>query len=420
MVSNTSFTLSIIFTSLLVLTTLTRIWLGGRHIGFIQNHRQKVPPAFSKNISLEAHQKAADYSSAKTKLVIAESIVQAALLLTFTLGGGLQYIDYVWRDLMPAHEMLRGALVILSALMISSAIDTPFDYYKTFVIDAHFGFNKMTRGMFITDIIKHTLLGMALGAPILFAALWLMESAGEYWWLYLWVVWSVFNLLMLAIYPTFIAPMFNKFTPLTDEALKTRIEALLAKCGFKSQGLFVMDGSARSSHGNAYFTGFGNSKRVVFFDTLLERLNADEIEAVLAHELGHFKHKHVIKRIAMMFALSFLGLALLGWLNQQTWFFLGLGVNDMSSYMALILFLLVSPVFLFVLRPIMANYSRKNEFEADAYAATHSSAKHLVEALVKLYRDNASTLTPDPLHSAFYDSHPPASIRIAKLGNFKG
>ena len=420
MVSNTSFTLSIIFTSLLVLTTLTRIWLGGRHIGFIQNHRQKVPPAFSKNISLEAHQKAADYSSAKTKLVIAESIVQAALLLTFTLGGGLQYIDYVWRDLMPAHEMLRGALVILSALMISSAIDTPFDYYKTFVIDAHFGFNKMTRGMFITDIIKHTLLGIALGAPILFAALWLMESAGEYWWLYLWVVWSVFNLLMLAIYPTFIAPMFNKFTPLTDEALKTRIEALLAKCGFKSQGLFVMDGSARSSHGNAYFTGFGNSKRVVFFDTLLERLNADEIEAVLAHELGHFKHKHVIKRIAMMFALSFLGLALLGWLNQQTWFFLGLGVNDMSSYMALILFLLVSPVFLFVLRPIMANYSRKNEFEADAYAAKHSSAKHLVEALVKLYRDNASTLTPDPLHSAFYDSHPPASIRIAKLGNFKG
>jgi len=269
--------------------------------------------------------------------------------------------------------------------------------------------------MFIGDMIKQSILGVVLGAPILFAALWLMESAGEYWWLYLWAVWSVFNLLVLAIYPTFIAPLFNKFTPLTDEALKARIEALLAKCGFKSQGLFVMDGSARSSHGNAYFTGFGKSKRVVFFDTLLDRLNTDEIEAVLAHELGHFKHKHVIKRIVMMFSISFLGLALLGFLKDQNWFFLGLGVNDMSSYMALVLFLLVSPVFLFVLRPIMANYSRKNEFEADSYAASHSSAKHLVTSLVKLYRDNASTLTPDPLHSAFYDSHPPASIRIAKL-----
>lgn len=420
MASTPSFTLSILFLSLVVLTTLTRIWLGNRHVNFIQNHRKQVPSAFSQDISLDAHQKAADYTSAKTKLVIAESIVQAALLLTFTLGGGLQWIDYVWRELMPDHEMLRGALVILSALIISGIVDIPFDYYKTFIIDAHFGFNKMTRGMFVGDMIKHGILGMALGAPILFAALWLMEGAGELWWLYLWAVWSVFNLLVLAIYPTFIAPIFNKFTPLEDESLKTRIEALLTKCGFKSQGLFVMDGSARSSHGNAYFTGFGKNKRVVFFDTLLERLNADEIEAVLAHELGHFNHKHVIKRIAMMFLISFMGLALLGWLKDQNWFFLGLGVNDMSSYMALILFLLVSPVFLFVLRPIMANYSRKNEFEADAYAATHSNPKYLVEALVKLYRDNASTLTPDPLHSAFYDSHPPASIRIAKLGKFTG
>lgn len=420
MASTPSFTLSIIFISLVALTTLIRIWLGNRHVSFIQSHRKQVPSAFSQDISLEAHQKAADYTSAKTKLVIAESIVQAALLLTFTLGGGLQWIDYVWRDLMPNHEMLRGALVILSALIISGIVDMPFDYYKTFIIDAHFGFNKMTRGMFVGDMIKHGILGIALGAPILFAALWLMESAGEYWWLYLWAVWSVFNLLVLAIYPTFIAPMFNKFTPLENESLKTRIEALLAKCGFKSQGLFVMDGSARSSHGNAYFTGFGKNKRVVFFDTLLERLNADEIEAVLAHELGHFNHKHVIKRIAMMFFISFLGLALLGWLKDQNWFFLGLGVNDMSSYMALVLFLLVSPVFLFLLRPIMANYSRKNEFEADAYAASRSNPKFLVEALVKLYRDNASTLTPDPLHSAFYDSHPPASIRIAKLGKLTG
>lgn len=420
MASTLGQTLSFVFISVLALTTITRIWLGSRHIGFMLNHRNRVPEAFTKNISLDAHQKAADYTTAKTKLVIGESIVQALLLFTFTLGGGLQYIDYVWRDLMPEQEMLRGALVILSALMVSSVIDLPFDYYKTFVIDTHFGFNKMTRKMFVMDAIKQGILGLVLGAPILFAALWLMQGAGQYWWLYLWAVWSVFNLLVLAIYPTFIAPLFNKFSPLQDEALKSRIEALLKKCGFKSQGLFVMDGSARSSHGNAYFTGFGKNKRVVFFDTLLERLNADEIEAVLAHELGHFKHKHVIKRIAMMFTISFLGLALLGWLNQQTWFFLGLGVNDMSSYMALILFLLVSPVFLFVLRPMMASYSRKNEFEADAYAATHSSAKHLVKALVKLYRDNASTLTPDPLHSAFYDSHPPASIRIAKLAKFTG
>ncbi len=411
-----SYTLNLLFVALLALTTVTRIWLGSRHIGFILGHRNRVPEAFAKNISLEAHQKAADYTSAKTKLALIETLAQAVLLLILTLGHGLQMIDNVWQNLLSSHEMLRGALVILSALIISSAVDLPFDYYKTFVIDARFGFNKMSRGMFITDLIKQSILGILLGAPILFAALWLMQGAGQYWWLYLWAVWSAFNLLVLAIYPTFIAPMFNKFTPLEDEVLKKRIEALLKKCGFQSQGLFVMDGSARSSHGNAYFTGFGKNKRVVFFDTLLERLNADEIEAVLAHELGHFKHKHVIKRIAMMFFVSFVGLALLGWLNQQTWFYAGLGVDTPSTYMALILFLLVSPVFLFVLRPIMASYSRQNEFEADAYAAKHASAKHLVKALVKLYRDNASTLTPDPLHSAFYDSHPPASIRIEKLG----
>jgi STE24 endopeptidase len=414
-------TLSTLFISLLILTTLTRVWLGRRHVSFMQAHRNEVPKAFSKDISLEAHQKAADYSSAKTRLVIAEGVVQALLLLLLTLGGGLQSIDEIWRSVLPNHEMLRGAFVIASALIISAIVDTPFDFYKTFVIDQHFGFNKMTRQMFFSDLFKQSIVGLVLGAPILFAALWLMDGAGQYWWLYLWIIWSAFNLLMLAVYPTFIAPFFNKFTPLEDELLKTRIETLLEKCGFKSQGLFVMDGSARSSHGNAYFTGFGSSKRVVFFDTLLNRLNIDEIESVLAHELGHFKHHHVIKRIAMLFAVSFLGLALLGWLTQQTWFFTGLGIQEVSisSYMALILFLLVSPVFLFVLRPIMASYSRKNEFEADAYAATHSSAKHLVEALVKLYRDNASTLTPDPLHSGFYDSHPPASMRIAKLAKFK-
>ena len=411
-------TLTHIFILLLIATTCVRLWLGTRQISHVQANRAQVPVAFAENISLEAHQKAADYTNAKTKLALSELMVQALLLGALTLGGGLQWIDNVWRDFLPSHDIIRGALVICSAMFVSSLIDLPFDYYKTFTIDERFGFNKMTRAMFCSDLLKHSLVGIALGAPILFAALWLMQGAGQYWWFYLWVVWSVFNIVMLAVYPTFIAPLFNKFTPLADESLKARIEALLVKCGFKSQGLFVMDGSARSSHGNAYFTGFGSSKRVVFFDTLLSRLNTEEIEAVLAHELGHFKHHHVIKRIIMLFGLSFLGLALLGWLINQTWFFNGLGVTTPSNHMALILFLLVSPVFMFLLRPLMASYSRKNEFEADDYAARNSNAKHLVEALVKLYRDNASTLTPDPLHSAFYDSHPPASMRIAKLSAY--
>ena len=413
-----AYTLTLTFITLLLLTTGIRIWLGNRHMAYVQAHRHEVPAAFSSNISLEAHQKAADYSNAKTRLVLIEACAQAALLALLTVGGGLQWIDDIWRNILPSQEIARGALVICSAMIVSSVIDIPFDYYKTFTVDEKFGFNKMTRSMFYSDLLKHSIVGVILGAPILFAALWLMQGAGAYWWLYLWIVWSVFNLLMLAVYPTFIAPFFNKFTPLKDESLKQRIEALLTKCGFKSQGLFVMDGSARSSHGNAYFTGFGSSKRVVFFDTLLERLNDDEIEAVLAHELGHFRHHHVIKRIALMFFVSFVGLALLGWLMNQDWFYAGLGVTHASNYMALILFLMVSPVFLFLLRPLMASYSRKNEFEADDYAAKHASAKYLVEALVKLYRDNASTLTPDPLHSAFYDSHPPASIRISKLAAY--
>ena len=411
-------TLTIIFITLLILTTATRLWLGSRQISHVQANRAQVPSAFADNISLEAHQKAADYSSAKTKLVLLEAVVQALLLAALTIGGGLQWIDDAWRNVLSNHEIIRGALVICTAMLVSSLIDLPFEYYKTFMVDEKFGFNKMTKAMFFSDLVKHGLVGLALGLPILFAALWLMQGAGQYWWFYLWVVWSLFNIVMLAVYPSFIAPLFNKFTPLADESLKTRIEALLTKCGFKSQGLFVMDGSARSSHGNAYFTGFGSSKRVVFFDTLLSRLNGEEIEAVLAHELGHFKHHHVIKRIIIMFSLSFLGLALLGWLMKQTWFYNGLGITEPSNHMALILFLLVSPVFLFILRPIMASYSRKNEFEADDYAAKHANANRLVDALVKLYRDNASTLTPDPLHSAFYDSHPPASIRISKLAAY--
>lgn len=407
-----------LFLSLLLLTTLTRLWLAQRHIAHMQAHRSTVPAAFAASISLDAHQRAADYSSAKTRLAMAEGVVQAVLLLALTLGGVLQWLDSRWLAAMPDSELLRGALVIVSAFVISSLVDVPLDYYRSFVVDARFGFNKMTRAMFASDLVKHALVGVALGAPLLFAALWLMQGAGDWWWLYLWLLWSAFNLLMLAVYPTLIAPLFNKFSPLADMTLKTRIEALLAKCGFRSQGLFVMDGSRRSSHGNAYFTGFGAAKRVVFFDTLLERLDADEIEAVLAHELGHYKHHHVMKRIALLFAVSFAGLALLGWLVDQAWFYQGLGVATPSNHMALLLFLLVSPVFTFLLRPVLASYARRNEFEADAYAAAHASARHLVEALVKLYRDNASTLTPDPLHSAFYDSHPPASMRIAKLESY--
>lgn len=411
-------TFTLTFIGLVIASTMIRLWLAGRHIRHVQQHRDQVPVAFSATITLDAHQKAADYTAAKSKLGLSEGLVQTLLLLALTLGGGLQSMDNFWQQLFADQAIIRGVAVICSAMLLTSLIDLPFDYYKTFVIDGKFGFNKMTVAMFLADLIKHGLLGLALGGPILLLALWLMQGAGAYWWLYLWFAWSAFNLIMLAVYPSFIAPLFNKFSPLHDEQLKTRIESLLTKCGFKSQGLFVMDGSTRSSHGNAYFTGFGASKRVVFFDTLLARLNTDEIESVLAHELGHFKHHHVIKRIIMLFSVSFLGLALLGWLMQQPWFYTGLGVQNASNYMALMLFLLVSPVFLFLLRPAMASYSRKNEFEADAYAAKQASAKDLASALVKLYRDNAATLTPDPLHSAFYDSHPPASTRIAKLATF--
>ncbi|MCX7627642.1 MAG: M48 family metallopeptidase [Methylophilaceae bacterium] len=406
---------SILFVCLLAATLFIQQWLGWRQIRHITAHREAVPAAFSSSISLQAHQKAADYNIAKIRLRLYETATQTLLLLVLTLGGFLQWLDSSLAELLQTHPLWHGGCVIVVTFIITALVDIPFDYYRTFVIDARFDFNKMTPAMFFQDVFKHAVIGLVLGLPLLVTALWLMQSAGHTWWLWLWCVWAVFNLFILAIYPTFIAPLFNRFSPLTDESLKIRIEALLAKCGFRSQGLFVMDGSRRSSHGNAYFTGLGASKRVVFFDTLLERLNADEIEAVLAHELGHHHHHHVIKRIIMMFVTSFAGLALLGWLKQETWFYAGLGVSTPSDHMALLLFLLISPVLTFILRPLFAAYARQNEFEADAYAARHSNAKHLIEALVKLYRDNASTLTPDPLHSAFYDSHPPASIRIARL-----
>ena len=402
-----------IFITVLTLSTVIHLWLARRHIHFVSNHKNKVPDAFKKNISLKDHQKAALYAIAKSELGSKDILAQASLLMLLTLGGLISKISNIFDWI--SSSTLRDIAIILSVMLISSLIDLPFNYYKTFKIDEKFGFNRMTKKLFFSDIYKQIILGLSLGLPILFVALWMLQNAGSYWWLYLWVVWSLFNLLILAIYPTWIAPFFNKFSPLKDRVLKTKIIALLKKCGFKSQGLFVMDGSARSNHGNAYFTGFGKNKRIVFFDTLLERLNHNEIEAVLAHELGHFHHNHVKKRIVMMFLVSFIGLAILGYLKDQLWFYHGLGIAKPSDGSALLLFMLVGPTFIFFITPIMAFYSRQNEFEADRYAKKHSSAKYLKESLVKLYRDNASTLTPDPLYSAFYDSHPPALQRIARL-----
>lgn len=403
-----------IFILALAISAMTRLWLAQRHLRHIRQHRAAVPQDFSDRVTLESHQKAADYSSSNTRLGMFHNLLDVAILLGFTLGGGIQGLTDAWQGLL-GDGLWRGVALIASVLVISSLLEMPVSLYQTFVIDARFGFNKMTIGLFIGDMLKQTLLLSALGIPLLLGILWLMGQMGEYWWFYVWLAWMGFNLLILTVYPTVIAPLFNKFTPLEDQTLAARIEILLRKCGFKSQGLYVMDGSRRSSHGNAYFTGLGNAKRIVFFDTLLARLNHDEIEAVLAHELGHFKHRHVVKRIASMFVLSLAGLWLLGWLMPQTWFYQGLGVTTQGTDTALLLFMLVSPAFTFLFHPLASLYSRKHEFEADRYAAENANGNALIHALVKLYNDNASTLTPDPLHSVFYDSHPAASQRVAHL-----
>ena len=405
---------TLIFVFALLLTTATRLWLAQRHLRHIQLNRQAVPQDFAGSITLESHHKAADYSSSKTRLGMLHSLLDVALLLAFTLGGGIQALTDYWQNML-GDGLWRGVALIVSVLVISSLLEIPLSLYRTFVIDARFGFNKMTPGLFLADLFKQTLLLSAIGIPLLLGVLWLMAQMGEYWWFYVWLAWMGFNLLILTLYPTVIAPLFNKFSPLEDQRLAVRIETLLKKCGFKSQGLFVMDGSKRSSHGNAYFSGLGASKRIVFFDTLLARLNHDEIEAVLAHELGHFKRRHVVKRILSMFILSLAGLWLLGWLMPQEWFYQGLGVTTQGTDTALLLFMLVSPVFTFLFNPITSLYSRKHEFEADRYAAENASGEALIQALVKLYNDNAATLTPDPLHSVFYDSHPAAAQRIAHL-----
>ena len=417
---------TVIFLLTLVCTVSIRVWLATRHIRYVHTHRNSVPENFSSQISLDAHQKAADYTCAKTRLNYANICLDTVLLLILTLGGGLNALNSFWSNWFSA-PLLQGMIFILGTVLLMGLVEIPINYYRTFVIEKKFGFNKMTHSMFFVDLIKQGLLGILLGLPLLFGALWLMEKTGANWWLYVWLMWVGFNLIILSVYPTWIAPLFNKFTPLEDASLKARIEQLMQKCGFKSSGLFIMDGSRRSSHGNAYFTGFGKNKRIVFFDTLLSHLNPPEIEAVLAHELGHFKRNHVIKRILLTFTMSLVFLWLLGYLMNQDWFYQGLGVfssnetlantSSHSTAMALLLFFLVMPTFTFLFQPLSSLYSRKHEFEADAYAVEKASAGDLIQALVKLYQDNAATLTPDPLHSAFYDSHPPASVRIARLQN---
>lgn len=403
-----------IFVAALVLTTGVRLWLATRHRAHVAAHRSEVPVAFREAIPLDAHQKAADYTVARAGLGRADVVIGALWLLVLTLGGGLQWMfDLAGR--LAGDGMVRDLVFIGIVAFASSLIDLPALMWRTFVIEQRFGFNKMTLGMFFGDQIKHGLIGAAIGAPAVAAVLWIMDSLGAAWWVYAWAFWLTFSLAMMVLYPTFIAPLFNKFEPMPAGELRSRIEALLERCGFRSDGLFVMDGSRRSAHGNAYFTGFGKGKRIVFFDTLLNRLGGDEIEAVLAHELGHYKHHHIWKRVGWIAAGSLAFFALLGWLVDAPWFFEQLGVSSQGDAMALTLFALVIPVFSFPLSPILSLMSRKHEFEADAYAVAQTRADWLVTALVKLYRDNASTLTPDPLYSQFYDSHPPAALRVARL-----
>ncbi|MDH5181708.1 MAG: M48 family metallopeptidase [Gammaproteobacteria bacterium] len=405
---------TIIFLVALSLAFLLQFWLDQRQIQHVRSHRPEVPADFADRISLEEHQKAADYTIDRTRFGLVDQIAGVVILLLWTLAGGLELLDQAWRT-MQLGEIQTGVAVMLSFMLISSLIDLPFAAYRTFVIEQRYGFNKMTMGLFISDLFKQSLLTMLIGIPLLWLVLWLMGAMGELWWIYVWAVWIGFVLLMMWAYPAFIAPFFNKFSPLENQDLRERIEQLLNRCGFTSNGIFIMDGSRRSSHGNAYFTGLGRNKRIVFFDTLIESLEPEETEAVLAHELGHFKRKHIQKRIISMALISLTGLAILGWLMQLESFFTGLGVSHSSQYIGLLLFMMVSPLFSIYLQPLFAYFSRKHEFEADAYAAQQSDANKLIQALVKLYRENASTLTPDPLYSAFHDSHPPAPVRIAHL-----
>lgn len=403
-----------LFLAALITSTLLRGWLAWRQMRYVSAHRARVPAAFASEVELPAHQKAADYTVAKARLGLVNLGLDFALTLIWTLGGGLAILDAGWHHVLDG-TLTRGVLVIASFALLSGLISLPLGIWSTFVTEARFGFNRTNVKTFVLDLLKGLLLAAVLGLPLLYAALWLMQASGVLWWLYVWLLWMGFSLAITWAWPVFIAPLFNRFTPLDDAALKQRIEALLQRCGFTSRGVFVMDGSSRSTHGNAYFTGFGKHKRIVFFDTLMAKLAPEEIEAVLAHELGHFRLRHVIQRLLVTAVLSLAGLSLLGWLTREPWFYAGLGVKHPSAYMALLLFMLLIPPFLFLLEPVMAAWSRKHEFQADAYATRQTDALALVRALVKLYRDNASTLTPDPLYSLFHDSHPPAAARIARL-----
>ena len=387
-----------------------------KHINCVRSNRNNVPDAFNDKISLEAHQKAADYTEAKVKTGLFELVIGSILLLLWTLAGGLQFLDN-WLRTFGMSEILTGTALILSVFAIMAILELPLSLFKIFKIEQSFGFNKMTPKIFFVDLLKNTIVGFLIGAPLLLFVLWIMENSGTYWWVYVWFTWLTFSLLMMWAYPAFIAPIFNKFRTLENDELKTRIENLLARNGFKSNGIFVMDGSTRSTHGNAYFTGLGANKRIVFFETLIDELSYDEIEAVLAHELGHFKCNHIRKRILLLATIFFIGLVVLGWLINQAWFYNGLGIDQMSTYIALLLFVMISPAFTFFMQPLFSFISRQHEFEADDFAAGQAQTENLITALVNLYRENANTLTPDPLYSAFHDSHPPAPIRIAHLKN---
>lgn len=404
-----------VFLAALLVSATLRVWLALRQMRHVAAHRERVPAEFADSISLDEHRKAADYSVAKTRLFLVEFGVDVLFLLVLTLGGLLQWFDATLAALLDGRGHAHGLLLFACFGVAGFVVGLPFSLYRVFVLEARFGFNKTTPALFLADLAKSAVLAVVIGGPVLFAVLWLMAAMGERWWLYVWLFWLGFNLLVMLLYPTLIAPLFNKFAPLENPELKARIEALLARCGFSASGLFVMDGSRRSAHGNAYFTGFGKSKRIVFFDTLLEKLAPAEVEAVLAHELGHFKRRHIWKRIALLALVSLVLLRVLAALMTEAGFYAGLGGAEPGTAMALILFSLVMPLFSLPLAPLSSGLSRRHEYEADAYAAQQSSANELVAALVKLYRDNAATLTPDPLHSLFYDSHPPASLRIARL-----
>jgi len=403
------------FVAALAAAVATRLWLARRQVRHVRAHRDAVPPAFAGSIALAAHQKAADYTVAKVRLQMAEIALDALVLLVLTLGGLLQWLAVQWQRAFPLESIWHGTGLIVSVFALSAALGLPATLYRIFGIEQRFGFNKMTLKLFIVDGLKAMALAAVLGVPLLVAVLWLMGTAGSWWWLYVWALLVAFSLVMQLIIPTFIMPWFNKFSPLQDPALAARVERLLARCGFRSRGLYMMDGSKRSAHGNAFFAGVGAAKRIVLFDTLVQRLDPAEVEAVLAHELGHYKLNHIRKSLAFSFAFTLAALFILGLLVGQPWFYEGLGVQSKTLPIALLLFILVSPAFSFFLHPVQTLLSRKHEFEADVYATHHAEAGDLERALVKLYQDNATTVTPDPLHSAFYDSHPPAAIRIARL-----